>query len=145
MAEPIKINTSKYITQGKVDVDGNIWNVVLPGAGTELRFSQASRACKSSAARIGLIDKKIDAGTVTEAELNTYDEHSKRYEDNEAIIYGVFQSTFRDGTKDNSEVTAWINDTPTALIMLAFEDVKNQANSKELEATDGQQEQTTSS
>lgn len=144
MAETVKISTSKYIKQGKVDVDGNVWNIVLPGAGTELRFSQASRACKSSAARMQLLDKKIDAGTITELELDTYDEHSKRYEDNEAIIYSIFQHTFKDNTEGNSEVTKWINDTPTAIIMMAFEDVKNQAN-PEQKIADGQAEPPTSS
>lgn len=128
MAEPIKISTSKYTKSGKVDVDGHIWSVNLPGAGTEMRFSQASRACKSAEARLGLIDKKIDAGTVTEAELDSYDEHAKRYEDNERIIYDVFMAVFKDDTKDNSEVKKWMNDTPTAIIMLAFEDIKGQAN-----------------
>lgn len=127
MPEPIKISTSKYTQQGKVDVDGNIWNVVLPGAGTELRFSQASRSCKMSAARIALLDKKIDNGMITESELDKYEEYSKTYEDNEAVVYQVFQNTFKDDTEDNSVVRKWVNDTPTSIIMLAFEDVKNQA------------------
>jgi hypothetical protein len=128
MSEPIKISTSKYTKQGQVDVDGNIWNVVLPGAGTELRFSQASRACKMNAARIGLLDKKIDNGSITSDELDKYEEYSKAYESNESIVYQIFQNTFRDSTDDNSEVKKWINDTPTSIIMLAFEDVKSQAN-----------------
>lgn len=138
MAEPLKISTSKYTKQGKVDVDGNVWSVKLPGAGTEMRFSQASRACKSSEARLALIDKKIEAGTVTESELDMYDEHSKRYEENERIIYDVFMRVFRDGTKDNSQVKKWMDETPTAIIMLAFEDVRTQANSEAVEA-DGQE------
>src|SRR5687767_12605416 len=127
MSEPIKISTSKYTKQGQVDVDGNIWNVVLPGAGTELRFSQASRACKMNAARIQLLDKKIDNGSITSDELDKYEEYSKSYESNESIVYQIFQNTFRDSTDDNSEVKKWINDTPTSIIMLAFEDVKSQA------------------
>jgi hypothetical protein len=134
MAEPLKISTSKYTKQGKVDVDGHIWNVVLPGAGSELRFSQASRACKMNAARIALLDKKIDNGTVTEEELDKYEQFSKTYEDNERIVYNIFQNTFRDETEENTEVKEWINNTPTSIIMLAFEDVKSQANG----ATDGQ-------
>jgi hypothetical protein len=137
MAEPIKISTSKYTKQGKVDIDGNIWDVVLPGAGTELRFSQASRACKSSAARIELLDKKIDNGSITDKELDQYDEYVNKYEDNERVIYGIFQNTFRDGTKDNSDVKKWVNDTPTAIIMLAFEDVKHQSNSEGANDTTG--------
>jgi len=134
MAEPLKISTSKYTKQGQVDVDGNIWNVVLPGAGTELRFSQASRACKLYQARIELLDKKIDAGTITELELDNYELYSQKYEESEAIIYNVFKKTFSDGTKDNASVTKWIDETPTAIIMLAFEDVKGQANGEETPA-----------
>lgn len=141
MAEPVKISTSKYNKQGKVDIDGNIWNVILPGAGTELRFSQASRACKMQAARIDLLDKKIDNGTITEAELDRYEEYSRKYEENERIVYQVFQNTFKDETKDNSHVKKWMDETPTAIIMLAFEDVKSQANSQE-EGTNGRSEPT---
>lgn len=127
MAEPIKINTGKYTKKGKVSIDGMIWDVKLPGAGSELRFSQASRACKMQGARIELLDKKIDNGTITEEELDKYEEYSKNFEKNEAIVYEIFRGTFKDGTKDNSQVNKWIEETPTAIIMLAFEDVKNQA------------------
>src|SRR5690554_718238 len=129
MAEtrPIKISTSKYTKQGHVDIDGHLWKVVLPGAGTELRFSQASRACKLYGSRIELYDKKIDNGTITEEELDKYEEYSRIYEENERIVYQIFQNTFRDDTEDNTEVKKWIDETPTAIIMLAFEDVKEQA------------------
>lgn len=136
MAEPIKINTGKYTKQGEVDVDGHVWKVFLPGAGTELRFSQASRACKLAAARIDMLDKKIDKGTITESELDSYEEYSKKYEENEGVVYRIFQSTFRDSTNDNSEVKKWIDETPTAIIMMAFEDLKAQSN----EVKDGRQE-----
>lgn len=135
MAEPIKISTDKYTKQGKVDIDGNVWDAVLPGAGTELRFSQASRACKMQLARIELLDKKIDAGTITAAELDQYEEYSAKFEENEAIIYDIFTRTFRDSTEDNSEVKKWVDETPTSIIMMAFEDVKNQGTDK-IEAKD---------
>lgn len=130
MPEPIKINTGKYINQGQVEIDGKLWSISLPGAGTELRFSQASRASKLYGARIAILDKKIDAGTITEQELNQYEEYSAKYEENEQIIYNVFQSTFKDGTDDNADVIKWIDETPTAIIIMAFEDVKNAASSK---------------
>lgn len=129
MAEnkPIRINTSKYTTQGFVEIDGNVWKVVLSGAGTELRFSQASRACKLYGSRIDLYDKKIESGNITEEELDKYEEYVEKYESNERVIYNIFQNTFRDDTPDNSEVKKWVDETPTAIIMLAFEDVKDQA------------------
>lgn len=130
MAEPIKVSTRKYTKEGKVDIDGNIWDVVLPGAGTELRFSQATRAVKLYSTRIELLDKKIEKGTITEEELDKYEEYSKQYEENEQIVYEIFKGVFRDGSDDNAAVIKWIEETPTAVLMLAFEDVKEQANGK---------------
>lgn len=135
MTEAIKISTSKYNKEGKVDIDGHVWSVKLPGAGTEMRFSQASRACNSYEARLKIIDKKIEDGTVTEADLDRYDEFLEKYAENEKIVFDIFLEGFRDGTPDNSEVTKWIQETPTAVIMLAFEDIKQTANAK---GTDGQ-------
>lgn len=139
MTEPIKISTSKYTKQGKVDVDGNIWNIVLPGAGTELRFSQASRACKLYQARLDLLDKKIECNTATKEDLDNYETYSNKYEENEQIVYAVFQNTFKDDTKGNTDVKKWINDTPTSIIMLAFEDVKGQTNGKKSEEITSQE------
>jgi len=130
VSEPIKINTDKYTSQGKVDIDGNIWDVKLPGAGSQLRFSQASRACKSLAARIELIDKKINQVTYTEEDLDKYDDYCKNYDANEKIVYDVFVNTFHDGTDTNQSVKTWIYDTPLPVIMLAFEDVQKQAEGK---------------
>jgi len=127
MSEVLKISTSKYTKKGKVEVDGNLWEVVLPGAGTELRFSQASRACRLYGARIEMLDNKIDSKTISETELDNYEVYSQKYEENERMIYDVFLNTFKDDTKDNESVKKWVNDTPTAIIMQAFEDVKNQS------------------
>lgn len=126
MTEPLKISTSKYTKTGKVDIDGNIWDIHIPGAGTELRFSQASRACKLYQARIELLDKKIDEKTATEEDLNLYEDYCKKYEDNEGIIFDIFSSVFTDG-KDNKSVRKWIDETPTVVIIQAFEDARGQA------------------
>jgi len=125
MTEPTKIRTNNK--KGKVDIDGHIWSVVLPGAGTELRFSQASRACKLYMARLEIIDKKIESGTATEEDLDKYEEYSKKYEENEKLVLDIFTNTFRDGTEDNSEVKKWVEETPSVFIMKAFEDVRDQS------------------
>lgn len=125
MAEPIKISTTKYANKGKVDIDGNIWDVVLPGAGTELRFSQASRACKLYAARLELYDKKIESGNATEEDLNRYEEYSNIFEENERVVFDIFLKSFNDSTEDNSQVRRWVEETPTVFIIMAFEEVKN--------------------
>jgi len=128
MPQPLKITTSKYNKQGKVDVDGKIWSITLPGVGSELRLSQAFRNSKLYGARISNIDKKIEAGKVTDQELDQYEQYCKDYEKSEQVILEVFTNMFRDDTEDNSEVKNWVQETPTAIIQLAFEAIKEQAN-----------------
>lgn len=130
MTEPLKISTSKYTKTGKVDIDGNIWNITVPGAGTELRFSQASRSCKLYQARLDLLDKKIADKTVTSEELDSYETYATKYEENEKIVFDIFSSVFTDG-KDNASVHKWIDETPTTIIMRAFEDARGQSDGQE--------------
>lgn len=114
MSEAIKISTGKYKKEGKVEVDGQLWTVKLPGAATELRLNQAQR-------RLTVLDKKVQDGTITEPELDRYDEY-------EATVYGTFRSIFQDSTEDNAEVNKWIDETPLGIIVMALEDIKKQAN-----------------
>jgi len=125
MSEPLKINTKKFQTGGKVEVDGKVWDVKLKGAGSELRYSQAQRQVKLYAARLANLDKKIDAGQVTDDELDQYQEYSNIYEDNERIVYQELETMFRDSTDDNSEVKQWLNETPIFAVIMAFEEVNN--------------------
>ena len=111
--EPIKINTGKYNKQGKVDVDGKIWTVKLPGAGTEMRLSQAQR-------RLTMLDQKVENKTATEEDLDSY----------ELVVYETFKSMFKDNTKNNSEVSKWVEETPLAIMVQVFEDLKEQANGR---------------
>ena len=108
-----RIDTTKYTKEGKVDVDGNIWTVVLPGAGTELKMSKYQRRQK-------FLTTKIDNGTATEADLDYFDEI-------EEWFFNFFKSIFNDGTKDNKSVSDWVDNTPMAIIIKAFEDIKEQA------------------
>jgi len=119
MSEAIKISTGKYKKSGKVEVDGKVWTVNLPGASTELKLEQAQR-------RLTLLDKKIEAGEATESDLDKYDEF-------EEVIYSTFSRIFQDGTKDNSEVKVWMDETPMAIIAMALEDIKAQANGQKAE------------
>lgn len=114
MPEPIKISTSKYNKEGHVEIDGHLWSVKLPGAATELRLNQAQR-------RLTVLQKKVDAGEATEEDLDRYDDYEK-------TIYDAFRVMFKDTTEDNFEVNAWIDETPMVIIMMAFEELKNQAN-----------------
>lgn len=114
MAEPIKISTGKYNKEGKVEVDGKLWTVKLPGAATELKLNQAQR-------RLTLLEKKVENETITEEELNRYDEY-------ELTVYSTFRNIFKDNTEDNSEVNQWIDETPLGIIVMALEDIKEAAN-----------------
>jgi|GEM_PF-4031429 len=142
MAEALEIRTGKFTKSGKVDIDGKIWDVRLPGTGTELRFSQAQRALKLYEQRIKILDKKIDDGTITEEELDKYEEYSAKYDENTKIIMDTFTQTFNDGTPDNKHVKKWVNDTPTAIIMLAFEDIQTAGEAKNDEVTDATDKET---
>lgn len=146
MAEPIKISTGKYKTEGKIDIDGNIWSVKLLGAGSELRLSQAFRRSKLWGSRIDLIDKKIQEGKATEQDLDKYEEYDERYTKSEALLVELFSQFLSDGTPENASVKKWIDETPTPIIQMVFEDMQKQATqNNEAEASDGQQEPPASS
>lgn len=115
--QPKIIDTAKYTRQGKVLVDGKEWTVVLPGAGKELEFSKMQR-------RVTLLEKKIQNGDATEEDLDRMD----AFEDK---MLDFFKSLFRDSTEDNSEVEQWVTDTPMAIIVASFEDIKKAAEEKD--------------
>jgi len=128
MSNAIKISTGDYKREGKVEVDGKIWTAKLPGAGTELRLSQAFRNSKLYGSRLELLNAKIDSGTATEADLDNYEEYSEKFAITEQTIYDFFTTMFTDETEDNAEVKEWVYNTPTSIIAMAFEDIKSQAN-----------------
>lgn len=122
----ITINTSKYMGEKRVVIDGNDWKVTLPGAGEELRMSQAQR-------RIKLLDKKIEDGSATEADYDLYDKL-------EADMLQRFVDMFNDGSKDNKTVKDWVNNTPFAIIAASFEEVKKQSEENGAEQPDNGQQ-----
>jgi hypothetical protein len=137
MAEVARIPSNNDTKQRTITVEGKVWSVVLPGAGTEMRFSQASRACKLAGARIALLDKKIDNGTITEEELDKYEEYSKNYEENEKLLIGIFMNVFKDGSKNNSHVADWMDRTPSSEMMEKFTEISSK--NKAEESVDGQE------
>lgn len=114
MSEIKKIDTKKFTKEGKVDVDGKIWSVVLPGAGTELKMGKMKR-------RQEFLAKKADDGTAAEEDLDRLDAIEDEF-------FQFFKNIFKDDTEDNSEVNEWIEITPMAIIMQAIEDIREQAN-----------------
>ena len=114
MSDIKKIDTGKFTKEGKVEVDGKIWSVVLPGAGTELKMGKMKR-------RQEFLAKKAENGTATEEDLDRLDAIEDEF-------FQFFKNIFKDDTKDNSEVSDWVENTPTAIIMQAIEDIREQAN-----------------
>lgn len=113
-----EIKTSNYVTSKKILLDGQEWTMTAPGAGDELALGQAKR-------RSEMIEKKIQAGTASDEDYDTYD----RLEDR---IFKLFAKIFRDSTPDNSQVAAWLDATPMAVIYAIMEDIQKQAEAKEL-------------
>lgn len=139
MAAPIKISTSKYTKSGKVEIDGMMWDVKLPGAGTELRMAQIEREVKVSEARIKNLEKRIDSGSATDDEIDRYETLCETSERLQKETYATFEKVFKDGTDDNASVKKWLAETPTIIQFLVFEDVKKggeTANEPEAESTE---------
>lgn len=118
MSEPVKIDTGKYTKEGKVDIDGNIWTVVLPGAAKELQFSKNQR-------RMEFLSKKVEKGDVTEEDLDKLDAL-------EDFALSFFKGIFKDDTEDNSKVGEWVDATPIAIIAAAFNDIKKAAEARDV-------------
>ena len=74
--------------------------------------------------------KKIDSDKYTDEDLDKYEEYNNKFKESEQEVFDFFQTIFKDETEDNSEVKEWVANTPTAIIQLAFEDIKEQANNK---------------
>jgi len=119
----ISINTKDFMKPRVVNVDGMDWNLKMIGAGSELAMSQAQR-------RIKLLDTKIANDTATEADFDLYDKLEQQF-------FIMFQNIFNDGTPDNASVKKWVSDTPTSIIILAFEDIKRQVELNETETING--------
>lgn len=116
-----EIKTNDFVTTKKILVDGKEWTMTAPGAGDQLMLGQAQR-------RTEMIQKKVEAGTATEADLDMYDKLEDR-------MFSMFARVFKDGTPENTEVKEWLNSTPLVVIYAIMEDIKRQFEDKE--PTDG--------
>ena len=70
-----------------------------------------------------MLDQKVENKTATEEDLDKYDSY-------ELVVYETFKSMFKDNTKNNSEVSKWVEETPLAIMVQVFEDLKEQANGR---------------
>ena len=125
-----EIKSSNYLKERTILIDGITVTMTAPGAGTELDFSRSQR-------RMEYLDKKLKAGTITDAEMDLYDELEKK-----SLAY--FEGILHDGTEDNGQVRAWVQRTPLNVIVAAFDDMKKQFEQTDAEAQkDGDEPGTT--
>lgn len=124
----ISITTSDYLEEKYIQVDGKDWKIKLPGAGAEMRISQATR-------RMEFLDKKIKNGTAEEKDLDLYDKL-------EAGTLEIFEEMFNDGTEENQSVKDWVRNTPMPVILAAFDEIKRQAEENKKADQPGGQEET---
>jgi len=111
-----KVNTSTFLRHGKVMIDDMLWTVTLPSAKQTLKISKNKRRAKQ-------LEQKIENNTAT-------DDEYKELDDIEDFFFYGLQGMFKDGTKDNSQVEKWMNETPMPIIMAVFEDIQKQAERK---------------
>lgn len=138
MSKVITISSDKHKKDFAVNIDGNIWRVRPPGAASELRFSQVSRDATRLSARLELLTKKIDSETATMEDLDAYDKASAEYSESEGKLLAYFKGLFKDETEDNSQVEAWINDTPMSVVAKIVNDIKQLADGGSDEQDPGQ-------
>lgn len=112
-----EIKTSKYVKPLKVNIDGNDWTMITPGAGTEIRMGQIQR-------RITILDKKIKDETATDEDLDKYDEYEKQ-------SFEYLLAIFKDGTEDNASVAKWLKSIPLSVANEIILDINTQKNEKE--------------
>lgn len=114
------IDSSKYIKVKKVQIDGKDWDIRAVGAGEELALAQIQR-------RLKFIEQQIESGKAIAEDI-------EKAEELENKMLSIFKSLFKDSTSDNSEVNAWIEDTPLSMINQVLEEIKLQSEAND-EAT----------
>ena len=112
-----EIKTEQFFKKRKINIDGNEWTMIAPGAGDELALSQADR-------RLKIINKRVEADTATLEDVD-------QAEALEARTFGIFEKMFNDGTPGNQSVKDWIAQTPLAVIYMVVEDIKKQSEAKD--------------
>jgi hypothetical protein len=116
-----EIKTGNYLKKRKINIDGNEWTMIAPGAGDELALSQADR-------RLKIINKKVEADTATMEDIDAA-------EALEARTFSIFEKMFNDGTPENQSVKDWIAETPLAVIYMIVEEIKKQSEEKDAAET----------
>ena len=105
----ISINTKDYLKGVEVDLDGNKWRFHQPGAGVMLDISKSFRKAKELQGKTELTD----------------DEQEQMADLNEKF-FNLYASMFTDGTKNNTQVTKWLHDTPLETVVAVVDAIQKQ-------------------
>lgn len=119
-----EINSKEFSKKVHVKVDGIPMEFKAVGAGSELAQQQRER-------RINFLQKKVDAGTITEDELTLLE----KLEEQTLTIFSDMLGAVDGNEKD---IERWIYDTPTNNIIATFNNLKEM-----MEKEDGATEEAT--
>lgn len=97
----VTITTQDFIKTKRVQIDGMDWEFISPGAGLSLELSRLARE----------VTENKDAST---------EEQTKMVE----TMFEYYASIFKDSTKDNSQVKAWLRKTPIETIGLVVAEIQ---------------------
>lgn len=99
----ITISTKNFVKTKLIKIDGMDWEYTAPGAGLSLELSRLARE-------------------VTDNKDTTPAEQTKMVE----TMFEYYGSLFRDKTKDNSQVTKWLRNTPIEALPAIVADINRQ-------------------
>ena len=98
----ISISTKDFVKVKKIKIDKYSWDFISPGAGLSLELSRLAREISGKEA--------------------SQEEQMKMIE----TMFEYYGSIFRDSTKDNSEVQAWLRSTPIESLPLIVAAINKQ-------------------
>lgn len=99
----VSISTKDFVKVKKIQIDGQDWDFIAPGAGLSLELSRLARE-------------------VTENKDATAQEQTAMIE----TMFEYYGSIFRDSTKDNSQVKKWLRSTPIESLPLIVAEINRQ-------------------
>lgn len=106
----ISVNTKDFVKSIEVTIDDDkVWQFHQPGAGIMLDISKSFRKAKELQGKTEL----------------TEEEQMKMTELNEKF-FNLYASMFTDGTKNNSQVTKWLNETSLETVIAMVEYIQSQ-------------------
>ena len=115
-----EIKSSNHNKTHLVKIDGIPMEFKAVGAGSELAQSQRER-------RITYLSKKLEAGTITELELDKLD----MLEDG---TLSMFSEILGEVDGNQAQIDEWIRKTPTMTIIDIFKTIRDQIDGSEVKA-----------